>query len=94
MWRRHPDFPNYLISNCGEVINERKNKHISVSVGNRGEQRVVLFRNGVGKYFQLSRLVAELYLPDYDPLNFVRFKDGDRTNCHVDNLDNTTFGAH
>lgn len=44
------------------------------------------FRNGKRRYTNVSRLVAEVFLPDFDPDKYVYHKDDDSTNNHISNL--------
>lgn len=85
-WRKHPDFPNYEISDEARVVNLHRERDPRPSLNRHGGLRIVLFNKGVGDFFQLSRLVAELYLEDWDPRFVVGFKDGNNLNCAADNL--------
>lgn len=86
MWEQIKDFPNYEVSDLGEVRN--------ISLG------IVLtaYDNGLG-YFQVKlrnsttkatkyvhRLVAEAFLPNTNPKLEVHHKDHDKANNRLENL--------
>lgn len=85
-WATHPDYPNYRVSDSGEIVNTTRSKLPKLHDNRYDGYRVCLFREGVGKFFQLSRLVAELFLEEWDPRFVVGFKDGNKKNVHVSNL--------
>lgn len=43
-------------------------------------------KDGARRYCSVARLVAEVYMPDFDPSKYVYHKDGDATDNHISNL--------
>lgn len=83
-----PDFPNYLVLPNGRIWNKKKGKYQSERTIN-GYIAVVLSEEGKAAQFYVGRLVAAAYVrnPNPEEFNKVRWKDGDRTNNHKDNLE-------
>ena len=52
--------------------------------------RVRLYKGGVGTKFSVHRLVAEHFLPDWDPVLEINHIDGNRCNNAADNLEMCT----
>lgn len=84
-------FPNYAISNLGNVRNEKTGRMLSQSVTQSGSAKVGLMSSHLGMAQQtvaVTPLVAYAFLPDppnhrfNTPINV----DGDRSNNCVDNL--------
>lgn len=93
-WEQVIGFPNYAVSDQGRWKNLKKDRIMPAYPGARGELRVVLYRNSVGHYWALHRLVASEFLPDWDPTLQVEHIDGDKTNCAAMNLRMSDIGAH
>ena len=52
--------------------------------------RIRLYSGGVGRKFSVHRLVAQHFLPDWDPALEINHIDGDRYNNAADNLEMCT----
>jgi hypothetical protein len=53
-----------------------------------GKKRVVCLRSaGTANVYSVARLVAETFLERPEGARYVRFKDGDQSNCNVSNLE-------
>lgn len=76
----------YQISNDGIVRNQKTGK-IKKDTNSKGYRRVGLFKNSIGKWFAVHRLVAEAFIPNPDNLPVVNHKDEDKTNNKVENLE-------
>lgn len=85
-WSEIPDFPNYAISDEGEVVNVRHGRTLSPVLEPNGTLRVMLYRDGERHKMLLHHLVAAAYIPGWAPRRHIEFIDGDPTNCHVMNL--------
>lgn len=106
-WRPIKGFPNYLVSNLGQVIslsragaNKSKGVMILKELNRKnGYLKVDLYLDGKGFSKSVHRLVAEAFIPNPDNLPEVNHKDEDKTNNHVNNLewctphDNKVYGS-
>ena len=97
-----PDLPNeewrvvagyggkYLISNMGRTksLKQSEARLLTPFVNNKGYERVCLCRNGKGRHFLVSRLVAEAFCPNPDPEKrwTVDHIDGNTRNNKAENL--------
>lgn len=87
MWKTIPEYPNYAVSNHGEVINKSTGNIKSIRVKS-GYCFVGLSKKGAKKkQVSLHRLVALNFIPLIDGKNFVNHKDGNKLNCHYSNLE-------
>lgn len=76
--------PNYLISECGVIVNASKNKIIRGHVNESGYPRVEIGR--LNKYYR-HRLVAFMWVEGRtEERRYVHHKDGDRLNFNALNL--------
>lgn len=81
-------YPNYLISEQGEVFSLLSNKFLTPCLNKRkGYYQVTLYKAGYKEKFLVHVLVAEAYIPN--PLNkpFVNHKNGVKTDNSVENLE-------
>lgn len=89
VWKRIPNYANYLVSNYGRVWTTLQNRLIST--GAYGKDRRVqagLSRDDDQRRTPyLHRLVASAFIPEYFPRCTVNFIDGDPENCRLDNLE-------
>lgn len=86
-WREVQDFPGYVVSNYGEVFNEKTRRTLTQSPVAYDIPTVGL--NLEGKVFRRSVpvLVAKAFIKeDREHFDTPIHLDGDRTNCRVDNL--------
>lgn len=82
-WRAITGFPNYEISNYGEVRNIKTQRILKGSLTNQGYCKVTLIKDG-GKYQKYChRLAAEAFLPNPDNLPQVNHKDENKTNNYI-----------
>lgn len=80
---RIQEHPNYAITMMGIVVNIEKKRILKPIEDDRGYLRVRLD----GKRELISRLVAKRFLPNPDNKPNVRYKDGNRKNVIVSNLE-------
>lgn len=85
-WAPIEGFPNYIVSTFGNILNIKLGRDLHGRKSTYGFLRVNLSNNGVQKEFYLHHLVAKTFLSGYSEGVHVRFKDGDKTNCRIDNL--------
>jgi hypothetical protein len=85
-----PDFPNYAVTEDGEVLNVKTGKIISQFLCGIPPYYSVNFTiNGKSKQQRVHRVVAMAWLVNDDPENKIQVnhKDGNKLNNHVDNLE-------
>ena len=94
------DFPNYLISDKGEIYSLYKNKFLSPKINEYGYLIVSLTNNGIKKSKRVHRLVAEAFIPNPNNLPEVNHKDENKLNNNINNLEwcdrtyNNNYGNH
>lgn len=76
----------YKISNFGKVFGIKNNKEMAWVLNKDCSYVVSLSKNGKQKQFVISRLVAQMFIPEYTKWSKVVHIDGDKSNCKVDNL--------
>lgn len=87
-WRRILEFPNYLVSSRGEVVNEDTGRYMTLLLNQRGIVHVGLTKGKIQHKRSVSVLVATAFLPPppteaFDtPINL----DGERIHNNVENL--------
>lgn len=81
-----PGYPNYQISNLGQVMVNGEIKKLGWS---KSGYLVTKFCNLFGsKTMKIHRIVAKVFLGDYSFYNLeVNHIDGDKKNCSADNLE-------
>lgn len=86
----------YQISNFGQV---RNNKKILKPALKRGYLQIGLRKNGIRKFFQVHRLVADAFISNPNKLPQVNHKDENKLNNEVNNLEwcsasyNNSYGS-
>ena len=87
-WKQIRGFPNYMISNLGNVYSKRYGRFLKPALKKSGYLYVSLSDiNKVVKHLRVHRLVAEAFIPNPDNLPCVNHKDEDKTNNLVKNLE-------
>lgn len=92
IWKEITNYPNYKVSNTGEVKSlnynhTKEEKVLSPLMLKSGYKMVVLVNNSGRKHFLIHRLVAEAFIPNPNNLPQVNHKDENRINNRVDNLE-------
>jgi len=80
-WIKIPDYPNYSVSNYGNIKSDRFNRILKPCKQKNGYLRVCLCSNEVKPHL-IHRLVAITFLGD----GIVDHIDRDKTNNHISNL--------
>lgn len=86
-WKSLDDFPNYIISNLGNVKNIKTNKYLVGDHNTMGYRRVVLREKGFSKRYFVHRLVAYLFVEGYSENLVVNHIDGNKQNNVFTNLE-------
>jgi hypothetical protein len=88
IWKDIINYPNYEVSNLGNVRNKKTNKILKpFSTGNE-YLKVSLNKNGKPKQFFIHRLVAQTFIPNPNNLKEVNhIKEFEKTNNNVENLE-------
>ena len=84
-WKKIENYPNYLISNYGNIYSTKSNKILKPKIDKQGYLHIGLYSNNKRKFFLVHRLVADHFLPTKDLE--VNHKNGDKSNNSVKNLE-------
>lgn len=87
VWRPIRGFPNYAVSNTGEVHNRIRRTALNPWVDRTGRYKVTLFEGGRRHERYVHRLVAEAFLDTFYPGMHICWKDGNNKNNRADNLE-------
>lgn len=89
-WRPIADFPHYLVSSWGNIKHVNRNDPRTIKCNRNGFPVVLLSdANTATRWLrQVNVLVAQAFLrpPLYTDETTVWHRDGDLSNCHVENL--------
>lgn len=87
-WQPIPEFPGYSVSFEGRVRNDDSGRILATLVNQSGVAHVGMVKDHHQHKRSLALLVAEAFLgaPQPDTFDTPINLDGDRTNCHIDNL--------
>ena len=92
-WKDLQNYPNYKISNYGEVFSTRRQRLLKISKDRYGYPRVNLVnQEGVSKNLYVHFLVAITFVEGWFAGAVVNHKDGVKTNCRSTNLEWVTQG--
>ena len=84
VWKQINDYPNYYISNFGNIKRKERLKQI---ITDRGGYKVIqLFNNGKPKRYKIHRLVGEAFIENPENKPFIDHIDFDKSNNNVNNL--------
>lgn len=86
-WKKLNKYPNYLISEYGEVKNNKTNKLIKPSINKKGYKRVDLSYN---KSILIHKLVYETFVGEINTNLVIDHIDGNKLNNHYSNLQQIT----
>ena len=85
-WRLISEFPNYMVSSCGRVMNIRRFRVLR-PLNNRGEYLFVdLYSNVKTSHKKIHRLVADAFILNSTNLSYVNHKDKNKLNNQLSNL--------
>ena len=84
-WRVIKDFPNYSVSNFGNVMNNQRNKLMKLNI-KTGYYHVSLVNDSYKKTFKVHRLVALAFIENPENKTDVNHEDKNKLNNHFSNL--------
>lgn len=87
-WREIAAFPQYRVSNLGQVQNVRTERILHPSITPQGHLKLNLLKDGVKHTRQINQLVGFHFLdkpPREDFISTIHL-DGNKANCRADNL--------
>lgn len=86
-WATIPEFPNYIISNCGEIINRDSGRPIRSTHTTQGALKVGLVSGSQQQTRSLKLLVAKCFVEGEDDIHDTPIQlDGDQDNVWAGNL--------
>lgn len=87
-WKAIPDFPEYSVSNMGQIRNDDTGRILALSRNAQGVVQVGLSRDGRQHKRGVALLVAQAFLGPsaLEPFDTPIHLDGDQTNNAVNNL--------
>lgn len=88
-WKIINDYPNYSISNFGNVKNNKKNKLLKGRLNRKGYLRVGLYNDvdkTKNKNFSIHRLVGDAFLENKDNKLSIDHIDRNKQNNNISNL--------
>lgn len=85
-WKPIINYSNFLISNFGNVKNNRLNSIKIPQIDNKGYLKVRLYKKEGSKNFRIHRLVALHFIDNPNNYNQVDHIDRNKTNNNINNL--------
>lgn len=79
-------FPKYEVSTMGRIRNRDTGRIMAASSNGKGALILQLRRGGASYSVAVRKLVAEAFIPNYQPGRILRHRNGDWTDCSVENL--------
>lgn len=89
-YREIDGFPNYEVSNLGNVRSIKRNKIKEPGSDHNGYLKVDLYKNSKRSTKKIHRLVADAFLPKDPQRSDINHKDGNKHNNVVTNLERCT----
>ena len=98
-WKDIVDYPNYQVSNLGNVKSKerytrqrkgfslRKERILKQNKDHKGYMQVILYNENGYKHFKVHRLVADAFITKIDGKNHINHIDGNKEHNFVDNLE-------
>lgn len=86
IWAQLRGFPDYTISNYGEVYNLKHKRSLTKHRDQNGQHRVFLYNHKGKKGYVVCVLVAKLFMPGYLAGALLRHVDGNPENNYIGNL--------
>ena len=93
VYRKIKNFENYKVSNLGNIINI-KTKRILKKELTKGYFRVSLSKDGTVSRFQIHRLVASVFIINFNEKPCVNHINGVKTDNRVENLEWVSYSEN
>ena len=90
-WRTIQTFPNYQVSNLGNVRNTLTNKLLTPYDAGNGYMRIGLTRDGKKHQFYVHRLVCVAFRPNPEKKETVNHLNGIKNDNRLSNLEFATY---
>jgi len=84
-WREIQEFPNYSVSNFGNIKNNKTNKVLKLNLKG-GYYNISLINENGQKSFKVHRLVALAFIPNPENKSDVNHEDKNKLNNNISNL--------
>lgn len=85
-WKIIDDYPNYMISNHGRVLNWKRGRILKPNLNEKGYYKNKLCLRGSESNLYVHRLVASAFVPNPCGYHLVDHQDDDPTNNYYKNL--------
>lgn len=86
-WKVIPDFPNYECSDTGKIRSLLNLKELKIRKNNSGYPLINLYNNGKMKTLTIHRIVAKLFINNFENYLIVNHIDGIKDNNNYSNLE-------
>ena len=86
IWKPLKNFPSYNGSSEGRIMNIKTQRILKTFVNNKGYVIISLRKNNKQYTVKVARVIAETFLGEYPGMD-ICYKDLDRSNVQVDNLE-------
>lgn len=86
IWKPLKNFPSYNGSSEGRIMNIRTQRILKTFISTKGYVQVCLRKNNRQYTVRVGKIIAETFLGEHPGMD-VTYKDLDRTNVCVDNLE-------
>lgn len=86
IWKPLKNFPSYNGSTEGRIKNVKTQRILKTFADSRGYVKVCLRKNNQQYTVRVAKIIAETFLGEHPGMD-VSYKDSDRTNICVDNLE-------
>lgn len=91
-WTEIPDFPLYLVSTYGRIMNHKTKRLLKPAKKPAGYLQVSLWKNNKGYTKDIHQIVYTSFTKDFDLSGYViNHIDGDKTNNKLTNLEKITY---
>ena len=78
----------YNVSKKGVVVNKKDGNALTIHKSNSGRQYIaVMDKNNILYKYDLATLLGTLYIDNPNGHKYIRFKDDNFDNCHLNNLE-------